>query len=175
MKRLMLLSAGFGLVLTAPALAQASDISQEDIVSFVQEEVGNLGKTRGICIGTAEECAPKPKREPRGLDMLVTFELDSAELTDAARENLAVFADALSDERLAAADFVVEGHTDGRGTDSYNDALSQARAASVKAYLTELGVSRERLTAIGRGESTPRTEDPLDDENRRVELRLNIE
>ena len=173
--RPILISAVLGLALTGSAIAQDAAYTTDQIVTWGEEEISNLGKTRGICIGTAEECAPKPKREPRGLDMLVTFELNSAELTDEARENLAVFAEALNDERLATARFVVEGHTDARGSEDYNDTLSQERAASVKAYLTGLGVSDARLTAIGLGETQPRTADALDDENRRVELRLDVE
>ena len=154
-----------------PVHAQDASLNPEGVVSFLQQEITELGKTRGICIGTAEECAP---REPKGLDMLVTFELDSAELTAEARENLAVFAEALNDERLATARFVVEGHTDARGSEGYNDSLSQARAASVKTFLTELGVSDERLRAIGLGETNPRVSDALAPENRRVELRVDL-
>jgi outer membrane protein OmpA-like peptidoglycan-associated protein len=154
------------------ALAQDSALTSEGVVEFMQQEIIDLGKTRGICVGTAEECAPRP---PKGLDMLVTFELNSADLTPDARENLSVFAEALNDDRLATARFVVEGHTDARGTDSLNDALSEARAASVKAYLTELGVSDERLTAIGLGKTQPRTADAFAPENRRVELRIDVQ
>jgi len=163
------ISVALSLALASPTFGQDAPLNAEGVVSFMQQELTDLGKTRGICIGTAEECAP---REPRGLDMLVTFELNSAELTAQARENLAVFAEALRDERLALARFVVEGHTDARGSELYNAQLSEDRATSVKAYLLELGVSRERLTAIGLGETQPRTDDGLDDENRRVELRI---
>lgn len=157
--------------LASPVVAQDTPLKPDGVVEFMQQEIANLGKTRGICIGTAEECAPRP---PKGLDMLVTFELNSAELTPKARENLAVFAEALSDERLSNANFVVEGHTDARGSELYNDQLSQERAASVKAYLAELGVSDARLQAIGLGESKPRTADNLDPQNRRVELRVAV-
>lgn len=109
------------------------------------------------------------------MDMLITFELDSSELTQQAKENLAIFAQALTDERLSRARFVVEGHTDGRGNEVYNLGLSKSRAASVKEYLTELGVPIERLTAIGLGENEPRTGDVLDPENRRVELRIDLQ
>lgn len=153
-----------------PAAAEEAPYSPDDVVSFLVDSV-DLGLNRGICIGTAEECAP-PK--PKGLDMFINFELDSAELTQEARESLAVFAQALKDDRLRMASFVIEGHTDARGADGYNDGLSEARAASVKDYLTEQGVPQDRLTALGLGETAPRTDDPLDPENRRVELRIDI-
>ena len=157
--------------LAAPVWADDAPYTPDDVVNFLVDSV-DLGLSRGICIGTQDECAPP---EPKGLDMLINFELDSAELTDQARENLAVFAEALKDDRLSSASFVVEGHTDARGGDSYNDTLSNARAASVESYLVELGVSKERLKAIGLGETKPRTGDPLDPENRRVELRIDLQ
>lgn len=153
-----------------PVSAQEAPYNPDDVVSFLIDSV-DLGLNRGICIGTAEECAPA---KPKGLDMFINFELDSAQLTEEARQNLAVFAQALKDDRLRKASFVVEGHTDARGGDGYNDSLSDERAASVQQYLVEQGVPQDRLTALGLGETAPRTGDPLDPENRRVELRIDI-
>ena len=107
--------------------------------------------------------------------MFINFELDSADLTEEAQQNLAIFAQALKDERLKKASFVVEGHTDARGTDIYNDTLSEKRAAAVKTYLIDQGVPTERLTALGMGEAAPRVDDPMDPENRRVELRIDLD
>lgn len=164
-----LISSVLALALSGPVMAQSAERLADDIVGFMLKE---QSKTRAICIGTESEC--EEKRKPTGLDMLVTFELNSADLTDEARENLAVFAEALTDERLAKINFLVEGHTDARGTDQLNAELSEERAASVKAYLSELGVPTDRLTALGLGKSQPRTDDALDPENRRVELRIDL-
>jgi large repetitive protein len=67
----------------------------------------------------------------------------------------------------------VEGHTDERGAESYNQRLSQARAESVVRYLVGKGVSRSRLEARGFGESLPRvpgTGEEVWATNRRVEF-----
>ena len=48
-------------------------------------------------------------------------------------------------------------HCDCRGGDNYNKKLSQARAESVMKYLIEKGIERERLTAVGYGEGTPKS------------------
>jgi outer membrane protein OmpA-like peptidoglycan-associated protein len=69
---------------------------------------------------------------------------------------------------------VVEGHTDARGGDEYNVELSEARAQSVKDFLTGLGVAEERLSSVGLGKTKPRTGDEMDPENRRVELRIDL-
>lgn len=51
----------------------------------------------------------------------------------------------------------IEGHTDSRASDSYNQALSQRRVNAVKEVLiTQFGVDSERLSAVGYGESQPR-------------------
>jgi OOP family OmpA-OmpF porin len=67
----------------------------------------------------------------------------------------------------------IEGHTDSRGGDAYNFALSNNRAESVMQYLTSRGVTPDRLNAVGYGERRPL--DPRENEeawalNRRVEF-----
>lgn len=131
--------------------------------------------TRGVCIGTAEECAREdagPAVEPPTFDLLITFEFDSDVLSEQARTNLDEFAEALRDDRLADARFAVEGHTDAHGAERYNVGLSERRAKAVVAYLTERGADPDRLIAEGLGQDAPRTDDPFDPLNRRVEARL---
>ncbi len=69
----------------------------------------------------------------------------------------------------------VEGHTDFIGTDAYNQKLSEARAETVRKYLTDHGVDDSRLTTIGFGKTRPvnpaRTA-AARAENRRVEFVL---
>ena len=48
-------------------------------------------------------------------------------------------------------------HTDARGSDEYNERLSQKRAESVVNYLIEHGIAADRLTPKGYGESRPKT------------------
>ena len=49
----------------------------------------------------------------------------------------------------------IEGHCDERGTNEYNLALGDRRAASTKKFLGNLGISASRLTAISYGEEMP--------------------
>ncbi len=53
-------------------------------------------------------------------------------------------------------------HTDCRGSDEYNQDLSQKRAESAVQYLVQGGVSPERLTARGYGESQPVVDCPCE-------------
>lgn len=116
--------------------------------------------------------APPERVVPHaGLDLLVTFDLESAMLTPQARENLDAFARALRSPELAGLHFAVEGYTDSSGSPEYNQRLSEARAAAVVTYLTGHGVASDRLIATGYGETRPRLPDPADPGNRRVETR----
>lgn len=67
----------------------------------------------------------------------------------------------------------IEGHTDDRGSDAHNLGLSQRRAASVRQYLIDHGVSASRLEAVGYGESRPEADNATAEgraQNRRVVL-----
>jgi peptidoglycan-associated lipoprotein len=50
---------------------------------------------------------------------------------------------------------VIEGHCDDRGSDEYNLALGERRAAAAKNYLVSLGIVAERLSIISYGEEQP--------------------
>jgi outer membrane protein OmpA-like peptidoglycan-associated protein len=54
-----------------------------------------------------------------------------------------------------AIDVRVEGHTDSKGTDAYNQRLSQQRAEAVVKYLVAKGIAPARLDAVGLGKSRP--------------------
>ncbi len=69
----------------------------------------------------------------------------------------------------------IEGHTDSRGKDSYNQELSQRRADAVQTYLEGRGLEPTRLTAKGFGEETPIADNETKvgrAENRRVEFTI---
>jgi OOP family OmpA-OmpF porin len=67
----------------------------------------------------------------------------------------------------------IVGHTDAKGSEQYNQVLSERRAKAVRAYLaSEFGVAPDQLQVMGEGESDPVAgADPYDADNRRVEFR----
>ena len=71
---------------------------------------------------------------------------------------------------------VVEGHTDARGTDAYNQKLSERRANAVREVLVnQYGVDASRVNAVGYGESRPVADNASDTGraiNRRVEAEV---
>jgi outer membrane protein OmpA-like peptidoglycan-associated protein len=71
--------------------------------------------------------------------------------------------------------FSIEGHTDSDGRDAMNQTLSEERAASVKDYLIENGVAKDRLSSTGFGEAKPIDTNKTSKgkaNNRRVEVLL---
>ena len=83
----------------------------------------------------------------------VLFDYDSAELTEAGRNILQK--NTLYLQRWITTRVTVEGHADNRGTNEYNFALSERRAASVRDYLVSLGVSASRISIVSKGEEQP--------------------
>jgi outer membrane protein OmpA-like peptidoglycan-associated protein len=68
---------------------------------------------------------------------------------------------------------IVEGHTDSRGSDEYNQQLSEQRAQAVTAALASHGIDRSRVEAVGRGKALPVASNDSaagQQQNRRVEL-----
>ncbi len=104
---------------------------------------------------------------------IIHFATNSALLTDEARKMLIPITEQLN----AARDFTIEviGHTDSDGSGPYNQRLSRARALSVQEELVKLGISTERITAMGRGEEEPVAGNDTAEgrqKNRRIEFKL---
>lgn len=105
----------------------------------------------------------------------VTFPVNSANLTDAAKKELDKVVESL--KALPHVKVEVQGHTDISGSRDWNMELSQMRAESVMNYFVEQGISQDRLTAKGYGPTQPKYDNKTAEgrrKNRRVELvRLN--
>ena len=103
----------------------------------------------------------------------VNFETNSHELAEGADTILDdAAATLLKNPNLVVE---VEGHTDDRGEDSYNEGLSDRRARTVLNYLIAKGVAEERLTSRGYGEARPIADNTTVEgraQNRRVVLRV---
>ncbi len=92
------------------------------------------------------------------------FDYDSATLKPGAYAELDRVAQVLNNYPQTR--IRIEGHTDSRGAEVYNQSLSERRASAVKTALVQRGVSAHRIQAVGYGESQPiSTADAM---NRRV-------
>jgi OOP family OmpA-OmpF porin len=100
----------------------------------------------------------------------IQFAFGSTQLTPESSTTLKNLGDALNHQLSDQKSFLIEGHTDRKGTHAYNDELSKGRAEAVKDYLVrETGVSADRLQTVGKGYSEPaNSKNPYAAENRRV-------
>lgn len=112
-----------------------------------------------------------------GSDFL--FDFDRAELRSEAEPALAELARRVAQANKMA---MIEGHTDAKGTDSYNQTLSERRATAVRLALVGRGLGYEKLNIRGFGKTRPvapnQYPDGADDpdgrqRNRRVEVVIN--
>ncbi|HEX4971964.1 MAG TPA: OmpA family protein [Steroidobacteraceae bacterium] len=116
----------------------------------------------------------KVKKTERGLVLTlgdVLFDTNQATLKSGAYGTLDRLAMALREQ--SGRKVLIEGHTDNVGADESNQELSQRRAQSVQTALTQRGVARDQITAIGKGETFPvaSNDDAAGRQaNRRVEL-----
>lgn len=83
----------------------------------------------------------------------VHFDYDQSTIKDDQRAVLQRNADWL--RRWPTVRVTIEGHADSRGTNEYNLALGERRAASVKDYLVSLGLSGDRMLVTSKGEEEP--------------------
>jgi len=118
---------------------------------------------------------PPPPAAPTPIDKLtihVNFDFDKSQIrkTDVGELQKALaFVKKYPGYKIS-----VEGHTDSRGSDKYNQALSVRRAEAVKKYLLDNGATDgDKIKAVGFGESRPIADNKTDKgkfENRRVEI-----
>jgi outer membrane protein OmpA-like peptidoglycan-associated protein len=102
----------------------------------------------------------------------ISFDFDSADLTPKAEPQLNNLGKALTSGDLVGAVIFLGGHTDGKGTEDYNQGLSERRVETVRRFLVEhYHIPDANFIAAGYGKKgLKNTTDPLAAENRRVEI-----
>ncbi|MCT7545965.1 OmpA family protein [Aliarcobacter cryaerophilus] len=103
------------------------------------------------------------------INLNVNFDTAKSEIKDIYGTRIHDFAKVMNTDKKLKAD--IEGHTDAVGSVQYNQKLSERRAASVVKALTDLGVEKSRLKAVGYGKSRPIASNETAEgraENRRV-------
>ena len=165
-------------------LAQKLSFIEEDRI--VTDTTDSDAIKKRLSAGTARQPVPKTITTTssnydidvaRSINIEVYFEFDSAVLTSTAIEQLKPLGDALSSADLESGRYLIIGHTDAKGSASYNQTLSEKRAASVRKYLVQrFPVQPNALVSIGLGETQlKRPKEPNAAINRRVEVSLLLE
>jgi peptidoglycan-associated lipoprotein len=127
--------------------------------------LGALAALGCASTSSVEEAAPAAKAtrppqertiQPASAPSLgpVYFDTDQAVLRADARASLEARAEAIRQHPELGV-VTIQGHCDERGSDAYNLALGERRAAAVKSYLVDLGVPASRLETVSYGESRP--------------------
>lgn len=164
------------------------DIGLEETMDFCDDVDGDyVCDSKDECPDTPEGvpvfmngCHEMALREDRPWVLRgVNFEFDKAVLREESIPILDAAVNVLNEhpELLVS----IDGHTDSKGSDAYNENLSRNRAETVHNYFVNNGVNADRLVYRGFGESRPIAPNSFDDgtdnpegrfENRRVELNV---
>jgi outer membrane protein OmpA-like peptidoglycan-associated protein len=124
-----------------------------------------------------EQTVPDAKVERVGEGIVVEFSsavlfgFDKSDLSNEATENLDKLVKVLN--TYPDTNIEVQGHTDSKGTEAYNQALSEKRATTVTDYLASKGIDKSRMTIKGFGETAPKYDNETEEgraQNRRVEF-----
>lgn len=146
-----------------------------------------VGGVTGAVIGRqmdkqAEEIknqVPDAKVERVGEGIVVEFKnnilfgFDKSDLTSEAQDNLGKLVTVLN--KYPDTNIAIYGHTDSKGSDDYNQRLSERRAKAVSDYLRSQNIAANRLTTKGFGETQPKVSGETEDafaQNRRVEFAI---
>jgi outer membrane protein OmpA-like peptidoglycan-associated protein len=169
-------------ILTAEANEQVADGSAQRQAVLIQARERDVQKNadrasdalRQVTSLETELADLKLQKTERGLVLTlsdVLFDTGQATLKPGAAVPLDRLATALREQ--PGRKVLIEGHTDNVGSDQNNQGLSERRAQSVQASLTQRGVNRNQITAVGKGENFPIASNDSADgrqSNRRVEL-----
>jgi peptidoglycan-associated lipoprotein len=166
---------------TATAQSNADSIARErarlDSIARANARRDSIDRARADSIRRANDAAAAAAGDAARLrDALlavVYFEYDKADLRDDARANLDAKVAILKTN--TAVTLRLAGHTDNRGSDEYNLALGQRRAAAAKQYMADRGIAESRLETITYGEERPRCQQEDEScyaQNRRAEFEI---
>ena len=127
------------------------------------------------CMKAREDAknADAVKAATAALTATIFFDYDRSDITDDARSKLDQKVPILTQN--SAVRIRIAGHTDSRGSDEYNLALGQRRAAAAKRYLTDRGIDGSRIEIVSFGEERPTCTDDAEgcwSRNRRDEFEI---
>ncbi len=150
-----------------PAALEAAVLNQ---IVLVPKPKKNAASPDPQNVPVAPELADLPSAE-----IAINFERNSSRVLPKSFASLAKLAIVLNDQELKSSRFLVAGHTDAKGSNALNQALSKKRAEAVrKILIDDFDVASSRVISIGFGEEKLKnSNEPESAANRRVEI-INI-
>lgn len=140
--------------------------TEEIVRSLNPATAAETRSLRGIKVVPGKEAAPP------SIDLTINFAYDSSKLGGEELLVLKRLGMAFQDPRLAQYSFLIAGHTDAKGSEQYNQRLSEARAKAARDHLIFFyDIDPSRLQAVGYGKSRLIAPDQPDSSvNRRVQI-----
>jgi peptidoglycan-associated lipoprotein len=157
----------------APTPTAASDRAASDAAAQESARLREEGERAAAAARADAERAAKSRTQLQAtITTPVRFEFDHSQLSDEGLQLLDAKVEAL--QANPAIRVRIEGNADDSGSDEYNMALSQRRAAVAHRYLTERGIDATRLQIVSYGEEHPactaNRDEPCRAQNRRDEF-----
>jgi outer membrane protein OmpA-like peptidoglycan-associated protein len=128
-------------------------------------------QTRSLSTTEREQITSIAKKRP-SIDLEVNFDYNSDHIGSKASSQVTALGEALSSSELKGGTFILAGHTDAKGSDTYNQGLSERRSEAVKRFLSEkYGLDASNLVTVGYGKTQLKNPaGPFASENRRVQV-----
>ena len=149
----------------APAAEPPKDTDGDGVMD---DQDACPGTEKGAAVD--EKGCYKEVTESVTVDLLLEFDYNKSDIREEHKPEIQRVVDFMVKYPTTKAALV--GHTDSRGTDAYNQALSERRANAVRDYMINTtGVNPDRVTAEGKGESEPKVANDSEEDmqrNRRV-------
>src|SRR3954467_16002142 len=127
--------------------------------------------TRSLSTEERDQIASIASSKPK-IDLEINFEFNSAVIGSKAMPQVTELGKALRSADLKGRTFILAGFTDAKGSETYNQGLSERRADAVRQFLSEkYGIEAANLVTVGYGQSQLKDPaNPFAAENRRVQV-----
>ena len=139
----------------APAPAAVEEKKEEAVavIAPVDTDGDGVYDDQDLCPGTPAEFSVNEKGCFKSMKLLVNFANNSDVIDAASMNKVQEFADFMKATPVLKVE--IQGHTDSKGSEAYNQKLSEKRAKAVGAELIKLGIEADRVQTKGYGESNP--------------------
>ena len=149
----------FALALIAfatPLLLQAQEAPADAGPPYTMKVIDLVFKVENMA-GAVEDLQVKESETEVTIEMAadVLFDFDKSDLLPKAEATLQKAAELVQQRAKGSATVRIEGHTDGKGSDTYNQSLSRRRAESVKRWFTSHGLGTITFSTAGFGATRP--------------------
>ena len=127
--------------------------------------------TRSLSTEERDKIASIASSKPK-IDLEINFEFNSAVLGSKAMPQVAELGKALTSADLKGRTFILAGFTDAKGSETYNQGLSERRADAVRQFLSKkYGIEAGNLVTVGYGHTQLKDPaNPFAADNRRVQV-----